>query len=694
MGTTVIDGGEAQPRLAELLNAVREAIRGGRLREAEQTCESIIHDDPAQPDSWFLMGSAALREGCLEDARKHLSRAVEMRRGFAPYRIAYGQSLRAAGDTESAHRQFHDACVIDPLSHEAAFGLAGTCAALGRKADAAFLQRQGFRLLRRNALRHMRHRMLRRAAGIVAFVRTATRGAEGRDHVAAMQLGRWLLARDEKHWAYAAFEAASRSDPDDADAQVAMARIAFDTENFPLALEHAEAARALAPAAIETRCEHGRVLSRMAHHDEALEILEELHLEHPDAIRPLLLLGWARFRAGQTQRAIANFDAVLERAPASVEAHFGRARALADAGNLGEAMRWLHRTVALSPGHAGALRDLANLKEIAPGDREFARIEEQLSNDRIPTRHRQVLHMAAAAACHGVKAHGEAFEHYRTGNLLKDVVFDIDSYARHIDSLIATFDTAHFARTEGWGARSDLPVFIVGMPRSGTSLVEQILASHPRVHGAGEREEMLQLADRLPEALNDSRFYPGCIDALTRETTAALSREFLKTLRRADPQAGRITDKMPGNFHHVGLIATLFPNAPIIHCRRDPRDTCLSIYFGDFIGSHPYSYDLTNLGRYHRECERLMAHWHTVLPRRILDIRYEELVDNQEEWSRRLVRHCGLDWNARCLDFHKTAHNVRTLSNAQVRQPIYRTSIERWRAYEDQLGPLLIALED
>jgi hypothetical protein len=215
------------------------------------------------------------------------------------------------------------------------------------------------------------------------------------------------------------------------------------------------------------------------------------------------------------------------------------------------------------------------------------------------------------------------------------------------------------------------------MPRSGTSLIEKILASHSRVHSSGEREKMLQLADQRPEQLNDSRPYPACVDALTKESSANMADRFLGILKRANPHAARITDKMPGNFHHIGLIATLFPNAKIIHCLRDPRDTCLSIFFGDFVGSHPYSYDLTNLGRYFRQYERLMTHWHEVLPGRILDVKYEDLVAEQEDELRRMVTFCGLDWEARCLDFHKTSRNVRTRSNAQVRQPIYRSSIER-----------------
>jgi hypothetical protein len=164
---------------------------------------------------------------------------------------------------------------------------------------------------------------------------------------------------------------------------------------------------------------------------------------------------------------------------------------------------------------------------------------------------------------------------------------------------------------------------------------------------------------------------------MTRPATAQISGDALKSQRRVDPHASRIIDKMPGNFHHIGLIATLFPNARIIHCQRDPRDTYLSIYFGDFVGSHPYSYDLTNLERYHNQYERLMRHWNTVLPGRILDVRYEDLVDDQEGWSRKMIAFAGLDWDPACIEFHKTKRNVRTRSNDQVRRPIYRSSLER-----------------
>lgn len=692
MDMSILDGSAHRPGLNDLLEHARAALRGGRLTEAQETCESLIEAHPDQPDVWFLFGMTALRNGDADTAHTCLSRAVDMRRGFAPYRIALGQTLRRLDDPDGAYRQFRDAWILDPRAHEAVFGLAATRAASGNRAEATQLQRMALRLLRRNVSRQLSRRLLGRAADIGALVRTIPGAGSSREFRSAMTLARWMTKRGDTNAAFAALERAQRAAPDDPRPLVELGRHAFNAENFMVGLEYLERAHEIAPQSIDVKCEYGRLLSRLARHEDAFAILEDAHLENPDAIRPLLLLGWARYRAGQSQRAISDFDAVLEQMPTSIEAHYGRARALIDAGELGDAKRWLHRTISLSPGHAGALRELANLKDIAPGDSHFHGLMSAIEDDGASAQRRAVLHMAAGASCHNVKAYGDAFDHYRNGNLLKDVGFDIRSYAKYIDGLIDSFDRQHFERSRDWGDPSDVPVFILGMPRSGTSLVEQILASHSRVHGSGEREEMLQLADHLSEQLNDSRAYPACIAGVSEGASSEIAERFLGVLRRTAPHAACITDKMPGNFHHVGLIATLFPNAKIIHCLRDPRDTCLSIFFGDFVGSHPYSYDLTNLGRYYRQYARLMAHWHNVLPGRILDVKYEDLVERQEDRSREMIAFCGLDWEARCLDFHKTSRNVRTRSNAQVRQPIYRSSIARWRPYAAHLQPLIAAL--
>jgi hypothetical protein len=230
------------------------------------------------------------------------------------------------------------------------------------------------------------------------------------------------------------------------------------------------------------------------------------------------------------------------------------------------------------------------------------------------------------------------------------------------------------------------------MMRSGTTLAEQILASHPRVYGAGELPLLGRLIESLPRRLGTGDGYPEAVRRLDRATTRALAAEHQQRLKGLGGAAERVVDKMPANFLALGLIATLFPRARIIHCRRDPIDTCLSCYFHDFGPSIPYTLDLRHLGLYYRAYERLMAHWAAVLPVPVFELRYEELTADQEAVSRRLVAFCGLEWDERCLRFHETRRVVRTASQLQVRQPLYRGSVGRWKRYEAFLQPLRDAL--
>jgi hypothetical protein len=236
-----------------------------------------------------------------------------------------------------------------------------------------------------------------------------------------------------------------------------------------------------------------------------------------------------------------------------------------------------------------------------------------------------------------------------------------------------------------------VPVFIVGMPRSGTSLVEQILASHPAVHGAGELRLMKHFTDALPAELGSTAEFPECLDRLDKAACHRLAEAYLGDLHRLAPDKARITDKLPLNFHNLGLIATLFPEAQIIHCRRDPRDVCWSCYFQNF-REIAFACDLQMLGAYYRQYDRLMAYWKDMLPTPILDVCYEELVANLEHVSRQIVAFCGLPWDKACLDFHQTQRVVRTSSNIQVRQPLYRKSIGYWKNYEPYLGLLMKSL--
>jgi hypothetical protein len=231
------------------------------------------------------------------------------------------------------------------------------------------------------------------------------------------------------------------------------------------------------------------------------------------------------------------------------------------------------------------------------------------------------------------------------------------------------------------------------MPRSGTTLVEQIISSHPLVKGAGELLRLPRCARMIPSRLGINTPYPFYLKDLDSQMARTIAQEYLDSLPLRMEGELRVTDKLPTNFLYIGLIATLFPNAHIIHCLRDPMDVCLSIYFQLFTPSVSYAFDLSEIGFFYRQYERCMAHWRGVPGLRLHEINYSNLIDNQETVSRKMIEFIGLKWDERCLEFHKTRRNVKTASLWQVRQPIYKSSVERWRNYEKHLGPLMDALQ-
>jgi hypothetical protein len=244
----------------------------------------------------------------------------------------------------------------------------------------------------------------------------------------------------------------------------------------------------------------------------------------------------------------------------------------------------------------------------------------------------------------------------------------------------------------GGGNLSDLPIFVLGMPRSGTTLVEQIIASHPDVHGAGELLDLQSITRRV---VSGTGGFPGNILALDSVAMNKWADDYVAGLRKHSPDARYITDKMPNNFWFVGLIHLMLPNARIIHVKRNPVDTCLSCFTKLFSGTLNQTYDLSELGRYYVDYSRLMDHWRKVLPAgAFLDVQYEDVIADQETEARRMIDFCGLDWNDACIDFYKNKRSVGTASVTQVRRPIYKSSVERWRHYEKFLGPLLDTLGD
>jgi tetratricopeptide (TPR) repeat protein len=286
-----------------------------------------------------------------------------------------------------------------------------------------------------------------------------------------------------------------------------------------------------------------------------------------------------------------------------------------------------------------------------------------------------------------------AFAHFEKANAATATSFDIARYRAWVDAVIATFTPDFFAARSGLGSKSDIPVFVVGMPRSGTTLAEQIIARHPEAAGAGELDRIWKIG-RGMHYNDDVGKFVAALDAKPAAELVSLGGKYVNLLRFFAPEARRVVDKLPHNFEMLGLVALLFPQARIVHMRRNAADTCLSCYQNRLNELHGYSRDLETLGLYYREYSRLMDHWRRVLPVNFIDVDYEKLTADFESEARRLIAFLDLPWDPACLSFHESTSAVRTFSRNQIRNPIYQSSVGRWKHYEKQLQPLIRALGD
>jgi hypothetical protein len=357
-------------------------------------------------------------------------------------------------------------------------------------------------------------------------------------------------------------------------------------------------------------------------------------------------------------------------------------------GRQAEARQSMEAAAQAFPNTPGILFGQTELRRFEPDDPLIGKMRALLAREGISLADRATLHFGLGKAMLDIGDSAQAFHHYDEGNRLKRSTFgyDPDASERWMADVAEIFSAELLEAKGGQGARSDLPVFVVGMPRSGTTLVEQIISSHPMAHGAGELKRLHALTDRIAN-------FPGSVPDLTAAQIHALGESYLDYLTRLAAGRARVVDKMPSNFLYCGLIRLILPEARIVHCRRDPVDTCLSCYTKLFAGEQTFTYDQAELGRYHRSYQALMAHWRAILPAsHFLEVDYEAMIGDVEGQTRRILEFLGLPWDEACLRFHETQRPVRTASVNQVRQPIYSTSVGRWRRHAAQLQPLLEAL--
>jgi tetratricopeptide (TPR) repeat protein len=693
-------------------------VQAGELQQAETQANALLRAQPAAGMLWKILSVARLRQG--KDALDALRRAAELLPEDAEAHANLGSELHARGEWAAARSSLRRSLEREPRNADALIEAADAERALGRPRDAVPLYQRALELDPRRreahnnlgnafleleqpetAVRHYRQALalkpedaqvlcnlgnaLRQHGQLEEALECSRRAIALAPGLAMAHnnLGLLLASRGQRTEAAASYREALRHNPRYVEALNNLGNVLRELGEQREAVMRFREAVELDPARADSHCHLGYALldvRRVA--DAAASFRSALALQ-PDHLAAGLGLAAAMRVQGLAEEAEASCRAALAAHPRSTAALSLLGELYADRGRFAEAQELFERTIALDPDFVPAYGSIAAHRRMRREDSAWLGGAERLLARSLPLAEEIHLRYALGKYFDDVGECGKAFGSYQAANELTKRYgshYDRARFAAMVDRIISMCDAGFVGEARAEVPGSERPVFIIGMPRSGTSLTEQILASHPQVFGAGE----VSFWEQAFEALER--------EAQRGEAARALAGTARDYLARIDPQAGtaqRVTDKMPANFLYAGLIHAALPEAKIIHMERHPLDTCLSIYFQNFFNVSPYANDLDNLAHYYGEYRRVMAHWRRVLPpSALLEVPYEALIENTELWTRRMLDFIGLPWDPKCLDFHRTERVIITASKWQVRQPINARSVGRWRHYEQYLAAL------
>jgi tetratricopeptide (TPR) repeat protein len=665
----------------------------GQAPHAEQLCQRILAKWPQQPDALHLLGLIAHAFGRLDLAVTYLRQACQAPGAKAVYFSNLAEMCRQQGLLVEAEQAGRQAVALDPALISAWNNLGIILQESGKLDDSL------------ECLKHV--------------VTLSPEAAQAHNNLANTyrRLDRQDLARQH-------YQQALNLDPNYAEAYSNLSYLLSSQGHFDQAVAVGRRAVELNPRLVDAYLNIAEAETQRLHHGEALRWLDALHTFAPQHVggltaRALVLkkggLLDEALRCARQALALAPNDASVHNAmghalqavdlhdealehfnqavalPGSVteEAMIARAGLLLESGRKEEAAVAFDQALTAFPQSIRALVGRSDSKTFKPDDADIVAMEAGLVREEgLLLADKLTTHFALGKAYLDTGDSVRAFHHLDTGNRLKRSTFTFDSHAAQqwMQNIAGLFTDEFQSARQGMGAASSLPVFIVGMPRSGTTLVEQILASHPQVQGAGELSSL-----RL--AVESQGVFPQNLVNCSAQDLARIGHDYLERIKPLADGQDRLVDKMPGNFVYAGLIPLILPGARIIHCRRDPVDTCLSCYSKQFGGEQLFTYDQAELGQFYRDYEVLMSHWRQLLPAEsFIEVDYESVLDDLEGQAKRLIDFIDLPWDEACLDFHKTQRVVRTASVNQVRKPLYKTSKGRWRAHAAQLEPLLAAL--
>jgi len=649
-------------RTGDSLGDVMRAYEAGDPGRALAICRRIAERDCDDADALHLLGLLEHEAGRSGRAAERIRAAIALAPGDATYHFNLAEVERARGRPDDALASYDAALEIDPELADAHLGRGNALYDAGRFEEAA--------------------EALARAAAL----------APG-DAEIANNHGNALAGLGRLDEAMERYRCAVALRPDYVEALVNLGNAQYQAGWLEEAARTLARAAELDPSLAQAHYRLGATLLALERFEDAEACFTRALEREPGHARARLYVGSCIERGGRIDEAMRIYEQVLAEHPDLAEAHFKVGSVLQVRGRFDEAVERLREAVARRPDLGDAHLQLVMNRRFRPDADYESGLEALLADPSLAEDAAASVHFALARILDARGDHDGAFEHYRAGNAIRArrLPFDADRFLHYLGRLTEVFDRAFFDRRRGFGSDSELPVFIVGMPRSGSTLVEQIVASHPRALAGGERHDMSALAKRGRALVGSDVPFPDWVPDLRPDQSSLLASEYLAAVTPADGDASRATDKLLGNFLRLGLIALLCPRARVIHCRRNPLDTGLSCFTQSFAHGWRFTYDLDRFVVAWREYERLMSHWESVLPLPMLSVDYEDVVADMEGNARRMIDFLGLEWDPRCLEFHRQQGEVRTASFWQVRQPLYATSVGRWRHYEKHLGPLLAA---
>ncbi|MGA3307558.1 MAG: tetratricopeptide repeat protein [Xanthobacteraceae bacterium] len=687
--------------------------RYGFIADADDLTRRAADTEPDNAEATHMLGIIAYQSGKMAEAIGHIKRAIAIKPDVALYHANLGEMCRLAGRIDEAIAAGRRALALNPDYAGALSNLGIALFDQGKFEEALAHYERAISLQENFAQAHSnRGNALQRLKRFAEAESPYRRALELQPTFADAwnNLGTCLRELKRAEEAETVYRKALELGPNNPDTLDNLALAVKDLERLDEAAELLRRALVIESRSDKFHVHYGSVLLDQKKIEEAAAAIERALALNPSNHDAVNLMGRVAFERGDLSGALTHYRRALTLKPDLADAYNNMGNVLKELGQLQEAQDAYLEALRLDPGIAGVYVNLADSKTFAPGDPHLAAMEALAAKtDELSKTDRVQLDFALGKAYADLKDYRRSFAHLLAGNAGKRATISYDESAAFalFDRIEAVFTRDLIAKKSGGGETSPMPIFVLGMPRSGTTLVEQIIASHPMVHGAGELQTLNDVVLTVRGPDGNTFPYPGFVPGLDAAALQQIGARYVALVRALAPSLAslanraatggsqHVTDKMPSNYYFAGLIHLALPNAKIIHTIRDPVDTCISCFSKLFSAEQNHTYDLGELGRYYKRYEQLIKHWRRVLPKgRILDVRYEDVVADLEGQARRIISHCGLPWDDRCLSFHKTDRPVRTASATQVRQPIYKSAVGRWRVYQDHLGPLVSALGD